>query len=856
MHGQGEGSYRLARAGAEVWAKKLPFTLWQAAVTDDGTVVGYAYTHGLHGFPPTEKRDETSRKEWEGYVHAVIIDSKGELRLNEREKRARSGFLDHDVAYPAARGLFVDPANDRFVIRFADPDLNRQIEKWVVYRLSDGKRLTSFEPAEQMKGADRRWDICDAQPVSGTPWTLVHWYILTLSDQADDAKFTLVDEHGKPVWTLDRPGDYAYGGDSRAAWAFQSYLRDHSVILDVSKPRQFELWFPAGKSRVRFEVRPAPAGDPQLSVVEIGRRDYAGMDLPKREEPTFASVELKSLGSISLRAPTAAPHAIRHFGDFDFDDQGRIGFVRRDEQGPCVFVLAGPTGEIVCELPLKGTEEGGPAPLMAAWLAGDRWVAVKPCYGVGAKSRAWVLRVESASLTAIDHFDCPQAEAVAGTHDGGFVVLATHHYEYTMSDELIAFDAAGKRQWSVQQDYSKDGALFSPEDVAVMDNGVVAVVDNIRKRVQLYDKGGAYCRMIDLKEAFGQEPNYPTDIAADRDGGLIVHDFNGSPPVWRLRSDGAVMAKFNPKFGEGREFSLRAGAKAAPDGRLWATDGESLCRLTDAGVVDLILGQRPDSEELSETVAFTTDSHGLFYAVSSRTGAVHVFERDGELRHVCKPLPTDFASNMMDAKITVARDGSVYVTGTGPLKGYLQFAADGQRIGVSTLADGRIGGEWHFKPDSRERWITGWQEVYRVGGDGKQIQTIKRRPDRNWLETVHGIGIAPDGSAAIGSYDSESMGFNEPVISLFGPEGEPIHTIVLPFDGYIHKIAYNGRCIVLSRGADLLVMDPRGASIRRFVPKSEREKPYWWPYFSPDADELWLYESGSRVVQRYQASSL
>ena len=642
----------------------------------------------------------------------------GKFRLNDQLKRTGSRFLGNDVAYPAARGLFVDPGNDRFVIRFADPDINRQIEKWVVYRLSDGKRLTSFEPAGQIEGADRMWDICAAHAISGTPLTLVHWYIVTLSDQTDDAKLTLIDQKGRPVWTLDRPGDYVFKGDRRAAWTFRDYLRKYSAILDVSKPRQFELWSPANAARVTYEIQPNAGQESSWRVIETNRRKHVGMDLPKREEPEFESVKLKHLGTISFRARTAAPHAIHSFDDFDFDNQGRIGLVRREEKGPCVFVLVRPTSEIVCELRLKDVRDEGNTPPLVAWLTNNRWLVVESKYGVGAKSRAWILNVDAASLDAIDHFDCPRVKAVAGMGEGGFVVLATHDYGSTMSDELIAYDATGKRRWSVKQDHSKDAGLFSPEDVCVTGDGNVAIVDNIRNGIQLFDKNGAYIRTIDLKKAFGQEPSYPTDIATDRDEGLIVYDFDGSPTVWRLESSDKVSAKFNPKFADGRAFPLRAGVKAAPDGRLWATDGESLCRLTDDGVVDLILGQRPDSKQLSEIIAFTTDSRGLFYAVSNRTGAVHVFNQDGTPRHVCKPLPTDFASNMEDAEITVAGDGSVYVMGTGPLDGYLRFTTDGRRVGVSKLADDSIVGEWHFKPGTQERWVTGWEELYLVGKDG------------------------------------------------------------------------------------------------------------------------------------------
>jgi hypothetical protein len=41
--GGGPGAYRLTRAGVALWSGVRPYTLWEAAVTDDGLVAGYAY---------------------------------------------------------------------------------------------------------------------------------------------------------------------------------------------------------------------------------------------------------------------------------------------------------------------------------------------------------------------------------------------------------------------------------------------------------------------------------------------------------------------------------------------------------------------------------------------------------------------------------------------------------------------------------------------------------------------------------------------------------------------------------------------------------------------------------------------
>ena len=862
MYGQGEGQYRLTRAGSEVWAKSLPFTLWEAAVTDEGVVAGYAYSNGVHGFPPPEERAETNREDWNGEFHVVIIDPAGNLRLNDHEKRAHSRFVDDDLAYPAAEGLVLDADHDRFVVRMTDPDLNQGVETWRVYRLSDGQRTGTFEPAKWMtqkatKDHYERWSIDGAQLVPGTPLALVHWYVAKWPEDSHDACFTLIDPEGRPVWRLDRPGEYRVKDDDRATRAFEDYLREHGAILDASRPRQFELWFPSQAARATFEVEPDPTNAQALQVTETGRQPHVGFDVIKPQEPTIESIELERLGTVSLLGATAAPSAIRQVADFGFDDQGRIGLIRFERQGTGAFVLAQPTGEIVCEVPLRDSEGKGLPHAHLAWLAGDRWVLVYSEYGVDAKARAWVLDVGTESLTELTGFDCPHAEAIASMGEKGFVILARHYYENTISDKLVAYDATGKRRWSLRSADAPPWVLSSPQDVAVTSEGIVAVVDDIGNEIDLFSKKGKYLRTIDLEKAFGKKPNYPTDITADGAGGLIVHDFGGRPPIWQVASDGTASARFNPRFADGRAFNFRGRVVGAPDGRLWAADGPSLCRMTDDGLVDRVLGEQLETEQLSEIVAFTVDARGRYYAVSNRTGTVHVFNPDGSLHHLCKPLPTDFASSILDAEVTVAGDGSVFVGkgSCGRAKRYLQFSPDGQRVGLSTLDSDDIKADWHFKPNSNERWIETMYEVYLVGEDGQPIQTVKRLPNRNWLESVRCLGIALDGGLAVLCSDSEQW-FNrekDPMIGIYGPQGEPIRTIALPFDCGAWEMAYNGEFVVLAWDADLLIVAADGSSIRRFTPQSTAEKPYWQPFFSPDGKELLVFDKEAGTVQRYAA---
>src|SRR5262245_8317809 len=76
MYGQGEGSYRVTRDGKPVWSATHPFTLWEAEITDDGTVAGYGYTHGVEGFPEKPHPGQS-----QGEFCIAIFDPSGKLRL-------------------------------------------------------------------------------------------------------------------------------------------------------------------------------------------------------------------------------------------------------------------------------------------------------------------------------------------------------------------------------------------------------------------------------------------------------------------------------------------------------------------------------------------------------------------------------------------------------------------------------------------------------------------------------------------------------------------------------------------------------------------------------------------------------
>ena len=137
LYGRGSADYRVTMDGAEIWSGRKDFTLYEAGITDDGTIAGYAYTQGLEGFASESQKLASSGP---GEFRVVIMKNRGELLLDEKVKRTESRFL-HSLPNPLANGLLVDGNADKLVIRVADEDLNRNQSGWWSYRLSTGKLL-------------------------------------------------------------------------------------------------------------------------------------------------------------------------------------------------------------------------------------------------------------------------------------------------------------------------------------------------------------------------------------------------------------------------------------------------------------------------------------------------------------------------------------------------------------------------------------------------------------------------------------------------------------------------------------------------------------------------------------------
>ncbi|HWQ92846.1 MAG TPA: hypothetical protein VN673_14310 [Clostridia bacterium] len=842
IYGRGEAKYRLVQDGSVIWEGVKPFTLVCSAVTDEGVVAGYGYTYGENG------TSERGYKAGVGDFVIAMVEPTGRLRVHESVTRERSGFL-HDLPNPLARGIILDGPGNRFIVRVRDPDLNRSKESWWVYEIASGKSLGKIELSAGDGGTA---SPIRAVSIKGTPLILVQYWRYEHPDS--NARFALLDSALKEIWSVTWRRDYNIEGDEAAQDRLRNKIWAESAILDAGKSNRFVLFSAKRSEAVSFTVQPDKGDDDRWQVTELERKKHTPTPDTVEEPLPFKREALKFLGSFSLDdSHPMEEEVFRNVIGFGFDGSGRVNLLRRGKNDEYRLALVETNGQLIREVTLPKLARPNLTQVRFAWTAKDRWIIMLSELGPEKKTFAWWLNAPAGELKALSGFTAPAVESVAGTADGGFVALCTHRYKYTMEDELIAFDQFGKVRWRVKQDYQNEQALFSPEDITFTTHGQVAVLDKIRRSIQYFDINGAFIKSIDLEKSWARKPNYPTEISPEPDGGVLVHDFQGSPPVVRMNPEGKVVSQFSLKHADGRAIDPTYGVRVSPTGRVWACDGASLVRVTEEGVADLVLGSMPGSATLGRIACLTVDQNGKLYAADERSGEVHVFDQAGKRLRVCTPLNSDFAKKLIMGDIAVNQQGEVFLSGGNsfPEKAtYVHFDPSGARVGAKTLGLDTVRERWYPLPANNRILAVAYQAAFIVGEDGNVQRKIQRRPDGNWLEYPKSASIAPDGSFAIVS--GNSLGGPRFFVNLYSADGEPIRTIVLPTNCVEHCFAYTGKYLVTCTESAICLFTSLGEPVLSFEYPLEKLNSHWSSYSTKNGRELWLVSEWFKKVCRFE----
>ncbi len=567
--------------------------------------------------------------------------------------------------------------------------------------------------------------------------------------------------------------------------------------------------------------------------------------LPAKPNPVAAEQlpTLEHLGTVELRD---APGPMRIY-EFDFDAKGRCGYLRDLERGKgeLEFVLI----DTKAAEPMKsarsigvkvpcGAKLTGPS---AAWVGGDRWVIVEGTYENAAPTRAWILDTGTGVLKEVEKFTCPQPKSGNAVRSGGahgFLVVTNW-----TTDEVVKFSSEGVQEWAV----STGGSL---QDAAIREDGTVGALLGIQPQLVEYSAAGKETRRVDLTEAFPLAPNYVAGLEAGEKGEWIVHDFGAARCVVRFGGKEKAVA-YSPHFPDGRTFRLAGDVRRAPDGKLWTSDGGALLRLDKAGQVDLVIGPKPDTNDIEEARAVAVDEHDQVYVLDGRTGKTHVFDAGGKTLRILTPEPTDFGTDVGPGSLTVDGTGAVYARpcsfGLAPCR-YLRFDEKGARTGLQSSKTGDITEEWYFRPGGQEMLIVGYERSYLFDASGKQAALVERRADGLWMERFEDAAVAGDGGFAVVAWNGS---IRSEAVTIFSAAGVAERDVEVANRSGIARVAIGKSLVAVMSGTTLQLVDRTTGKTKVFSVPGASDRSYFVPALPRDGNEVWLIDGEGVRVEKF-----
>jgi DNA-binding beta-propeller fold protein YncE len=278
------------------------------------------------------------------------------------------------------------------------------------------------------------------------------------------------------------------------------------------------------------------------------------------------------------------------------------------------------------------------------------------------------------------------AQNLAVAPDGTLVFLHGHLDAEEAGGVIVLYDSAGNRLrgWGITQ--RLPGQLEVPVELSAGPTGDLWVADGgpedtgAPPKLRYLDDTGRPLRTL---ENIDGEPlacdRY--QVAAAPGGGFFLGD-PCKGRIWRLSSDGSVLASWG-EIGEGTgQINLLADLFLASDGTLYVADAGNRRVLQYSNDGELLREWPAAHLGVAEPIAVVRGDDGTFFLLDGESGTVVVRHPSGEESRWCLPEPSD-------RPLTLAVDselGRVYVGG-GQSWLYV-FEEDGGYLGRRHIAGG------------------------------------------------------------------------------------------------------------------------------------------------------------------------
>lgn len=560
---------------------------------------------------------------------------------------------------------------------------------------------------------------------------------------------------------------------------------------------------------------------------------------------------LEEIRQVSLTGSTTAALPAFHINRFQFDEQGRIGFLQAGnccEKAPPRFWIANPEDGSFRYFDLPKPARANKSPEHALYLGESQWLLLSPQAEGGKNHYRSRLDVATGRITQLGKFSgaLPRVDGMASYPRRGFA--------YYAEDD--------KRVHCLKPDGGLKGISprieYGIQSLMMRADGSVDVLEGVAARIHRLAPDCSKVQTLTLETAMDRKLNYVSDLAEDAEGGWLLHDFHGSPSVYRLNADALVRGTLFPHFADGRKIERSDAIQRAPDGRIWTTDDSALLRLDDKGMVDKVLGPDIGEPALTLPKRFDVLPDGGYLVADQRNGSVHRLDSFGRLVKIFRPEPGDLPANVDLEFVLRMLDGQVVLaTGISDTK-TIVFNPDGVRTKVQKHAYDEL----LMVGESAQ---AGTQLALNLGGaelrdkDGRRAAKISRRADGAWLGYIDGGAMAPDGSFAILSSRSDEGVLHGRVLrpdpkaalTFYDVSGLPVRTVQLGAQQY-SRLAFDGGRAYLLDGNVLKIVG-KGDGVVTSYELSSAGKDAWWEIdIHPETGTLHALDGQGRVIRVFK----
>jgi sugar lactone lactonase YvrE len=551
-------------------------------------------------------------------------------------------------------------------------------------------------------------------------------------------------------------------------------------------------------------------------------------------------IVLAERGRVSFVDPQTLAGAARAVVDFDSDAQGGVGMLRwpLETDEPWSFVRVDAFGTERTSFALRAPP-GDDDQRSFLWSDEERWLLVlDPPRG---RSRASWLDARAGTQAEIPDWPCVRTSFVSRFRDGGFLVLGT--LREGDPGGLYALDAERRVLWSVARSSvpyaeSDPREIYAPTSAVLSAAGEVVVLSQrMVPELQLYDTAGRYLRTVELAPDVRAKLGYEPDVQALAQGTFLVDTWKY--PL-RLDREFRLVGTLVPND-PGSALPTLLRARAGADGRVWCADtrtrdGEgALYALDESGTLERVLGPPYDEEHLSMRGDATIDAQGGIWIADPATHAVHAFDSSGRRLRVFHPGTTDFRRPLPPSWVAVRGDGHVFLNASG---GMTEWDPDGKRLDSGRKKTSET---WLFLPGKMERWQVERHGIELTDGRDEVVLRIERGQNGRWFRSLRREGaMASSGSLAVLD-DPDSQAEPSQWVHVFAPNGDPIHSWIVPAGLAAHAVAFDGERVALLGSERLLLAAADGAALglAELAPGLVNAGE---PHFAPSGDELWLFD--------------